>query len=534
MATRHWTAVAGALACALTLSACQQKPTPTPSASASGPSSSTPSAMPSDSAKPAPSVITTQAGGTLRPVNVCTMGDSITEAPDGRHVAYDAAEKAGLNIKWVGARDDGKYKFSAWGGITIGPNPSKADAWLDGKGNLYARAEEALTGDPDLCTIEVGTNDNFNDLGLPGYQPNGPEGLKRYADMLDHMHSISPKTHFLAGTVLPVQWDVAGYMKDFNAGLKDVVATRPWASVADLAKDVNFTDADFNADRLHPANNGWTKYGDALFKNINAYLTTKKWTEGIPSAEGTDSTTPTTPAGSNETDGSNDTDGSKVTSALLLANGKGDHAGWMLGVPHNYSWARGPETNYKFPEADSCLGWGQGYLDEAGPKASNTRVEFKDIEIWALSKSQGKWKRIAGPSAPDINAYPVDFHGDAKGADLAKGSDGTQQAKVADNGFNLHFWAQGGSTDCDLSDTAAITSFFQTRGMVDDPSKPADIDAAKILVSAGLDYRRGGATGSIVDSLGLGKALHVTKDWRYRTVSNATKEQLDAHPFPAS
>ncbi len=530
MATRHWTAVAGALACALTLSACQQKPTPTPSASASAPTSDTPSATPSDPAKPAPSATTTEAGGTLRAVKVTLMGDSITEAPDGRHEAYAAAEKAGLNITWTGARDDDKYKHSAWGGITIGcPAPncrSKGDAWLDGKGNLYERAEEALADKPDVGVIEVGTNDGFNDLGLPDYQPNGPAGLKRYADMLDHMHAISPKTHFLAGTVLPVQWDVAGYMKAFNDGLKDVVATRPWASVIDLNKDVGFTDADFNADRLHPANNGWTKYGDALFKNINAYLTAQKWTKGIPSAGGTGSTTPTTPAGS--------ADSSKVTSALLLANQTGKHEGWMKGVPHNYSWAPGPEANLKYPKADSCLGWGQIYLDEAGPTSNNTRVGLKDFEVWVLSKSKGKWEKIAGPNGAGGAAYPVDFHGDSKGADINKDADGNTQFKVSDDGFNAHFWNEGGSTPCDVNDIDAIASFFQTRGVVDDASKPNDIGASKLLVSAGVDYRLGGATGQITDSLGLGKALHVTKDWQFRTITNATKAQLDAHPFPAS
>ncbi len=244
-----------------------------------------------------------------------------------------------------------------------------------------------------------------------------------------------------------------------------------------------------------------------------------------PVAGGSASVTPEAPAGAG--------DASKLTSALLLANQTGKHEGWMKGVPHYYSWAPGPETNYKYPQADSCLGWGEAYLDEAGPTTSNTRVAFKDIEIWVLSKSEGKWKRIAGPSAPDINAYPVDFQGNPKGADLTQGADGMQQVKVTDDAFNAHFWAVGGSTPCDLTDVEAVTSFFQARGVVDDASKPADIDAAKLLVASGVDYRQGGATGQVIGSLGLGKAVHVTKDWQYITVTNATKEQLAAHPFPA-
>lgn len=225
------------------------------------------------------SLLAACAAHAAEPVHILPLGDSLTDNfPGYRAPLFQKLAAAGHSVEFVGPKKndprdglpDSALRHAGHGGYVIGPGPSKADAWSNGKGNLFDNIDSWLNSQPDYVLLLIGTNDFFNIVDQPDYQPNR-DAPARLAALLDKMHAISPKSIILVSSVLPVEWD-KNFASGINRALPELVATRPYARFADLATTASFTTGDWSSDKLHPSPSGYAKMADAWFAALAPLL----------------------------------------------------------------------------------------------------------------------------------------------------------------------------------------------------------------------------------------------------------------------
>ncbi len=206
------------------------------------------------------------------PVRIMAVGDSLTENDPGyRGPLATALREAGHSVEFVGSRS-GTTRHEGFGGFTIGPGPSKADEWTNGKGNIHAQLDRMLANEkPDVLLLLIGVNDYFNIKNDPDYKVDR-DGPARLAGVLDKIHALSPSTRVVFSSVLPVKWD-AQFARGFNRALPALAAERPFATFADLNTSVGFTEGDWT-DGLHLSASGNAKLAAAWFSALEPVLAT--------------------------------------------------------------------------------------------------------------------------------------------------------------------------------------------------------------------------------------------------------------------
>jgi lysophospholipase L1-like esterase len=213
------------------------------------------------------------------PVRILPLGDSLTDNfPGYRAPLFQKLAAAGHAVEFVGPKKndprdglpEAALRHAGHGGFVIGPGPSKADAWSNGKGNLFDNIDSWLQSQPDLVLLLIGTNDFFNIVDQPDYQPNR-DAPARLGALLDKIHAASPKSIILVSSVLPVEWD-KNFASGINRALPELVAARPYARFADLATTAGFTSGDWSSDKLHPSPAGYAKMADAWFAALAPLL----------------------------------------------------------------------------------------------------------------------------------------------------------------------------------------------------------------------------------------------------------------------
>lgn len=212
-----------------------------------------------------------------RPVRIMPLGDSLTQASPGyRGFLYQLLVGAGYKVEFVGSKTDkgkpvGSPKHEGHGGFTIGPGKSKADAWSNGKGNLFDNLDAWLKAQPDVVLLLIGTNDFFNVGNLqPGYKPD-QAGPAKLGALLDKIHALSPNSKVIVSSILPVEWD-ANFAKAFNRAIPGLVASRPFAVFADLNSKTAFRAGDWSGDKLHPSDQGYQKIAKSWFDVLKTTL----------------------------------------------------------------------------------------------------------------------------------------------------------------------------------------------------------------------------------------------------------------------
>ena len=167
--------------------------------------------------------------------------------------------------------------------------------------------------------------------------------------------------------------------------------------------------------------------------------------------------------------------------------------GYPHGVPSSYSFYNGPELDNPLPPGgmSAATSWGVIYEAAEGSPAVNTRVEVRDEELWLWSNSRKAWVEYQASLAPAGSDYyePTGgpFANQSYAANLRTEADGGISVKM-DHGAWFHFWPAQGRVSIAPSDIGGVFTTFQSRLVVDDPSKPDDTASARYLASAGSDW----------------------------------------------
>lgn len=211
------------------------------------------------------------------PIRLLCLGDSLTENDPGyRGPLQKMLEAAGFTVKFVGPKKssspDGKdLDHAGYGGFTIGPGPSKADAWAGGRGNIRAVLETALESKPDVVLLMVGTNDYFNIGDLDPTYVAERDGAKRLADLALAITERCPNAKVLVASVPPVGWD-KGFASGLNASLPGLLAGIRNVTFVDMNKLCGFQAGDWSPDNLHPSESGYEKLAMVWYDSLKTIL----------------------------------------------------------------------------------------------------------------------------------------------------------------------------------------------------------------------------------------------------------------------
>ena len=219
---------------------------------------------------------------------------------------------------------------------------------------------------------------------------------------------------------------------------------------------------------------------------------------------------------------------------------EGKNEGFPHGVPVSYQWAAGPVVimGNNASGWQAITAWGVVYEAAEGNRATNTRVNIRDVQLYCLTKRSAKWLRLQDTSSPIGAAYLEDFSGDVnKPADIRQEPDGTISA-TAGGGRNFHFYPATRAS-IDPNDITGIVTVFGARLLVADPTKPDDRSAARYLCSGGADYYpapTGGWPGnaSFNPGVAIGKMKYVRSEWRSFAMTTLTRSQLESNPPPVN
>jgi hypothetical protein len=225
--------------------------------------------------------------------------------------------------------------------------------------------------------------------------------------------------------------------------------------------------------------------------------------------------------------------------SLLAHDMVGKHAGRMHGVPSTYNWAKHPRVGVGNHPArhgfHAVSAWGQIYEAAEGSPARNVRVACRDISLYILSRSKGKWRRANASRRVNGANYVEDFSGNtSKPADLRHEPHGAVSATLG-GGWNFHLYAMRSRATIDPGDVGGVVCVYSARVIMDDPNGPDERHLARYLASAGADYWLdkyvGAAPGTVAD-VGIGKARYLSSNWLTLTMSTLPLRKLSKNPPP--
>jgi hypothetical protein len=222
---------------------------------------------------------------------------------------------------------------------------------------------------------------------------------------------------------------------------------------------------------------------------------------------------------------------------LILGDMQGPHEARPAGVPDHYDWSSGPRMGMGNNPGQfrALTAWGQLYEARGGNPARNTRVEFRNMATYVLSKRTGQWQRVQFALAVEGAAYREDFVNDeSKAPDKRREPDGTVSVR-AGNGFNYHFWPPGRAS-IDPADIGGVFTTVQARLILHDPAQPDDRATARYLLGMGADYWLDQAAQwdnfRTNGDVAIGKFRFVRPEWQAFNMVTLGAEALRRNPPP--
>jgi hypothetical protein len=222
----------------------------------------------------------------------------------------------------------------------------------------------------------------------------------------------------------------------------------------------------------------------------------------------------------------------------IAADMESSHEGRPHGVPPSYGWALKPvvimgnnSNGWK-----AITAWGAVYEEAQGNHAANTRVNIRQMRLYLLRKTSGRWFLLQDTNAPEGAAYHEDFSGDVnRPADIRKEPDGTISV-TAGSGYNFHFFPRDRAS-IPPQDIGGIVVTLQARLIIGDVNKPDDRNVARYLCDAGADYYpalTGGWPGgeSFNPGVAIGKMKYVPLNWRSFSMTTLSRPELEKNPPP--
>lgn len=224
-----------------------------------------------------------------------------------------------------------------------------------------------------------------------------------------------------------------------------------------------------------------------------------------------------------------------------------------LPISPTYAWQSNPQIIMAAPRGDAIPSWWTGnrptwvysllswfVTQEAqGNKATNSRVQMKDLRVYYLSQSTKKWSQLDIKSAPDVEMYVSPFSYYGPSGRRLEGSGGISVKPK----YPYFHHGYGNTKSINPQDIRAIYAAMDFRLAVDDASKPDDRASAKYVVTTGADYWPGqGVTWSLgyAPGVGTGRLLLATQNWRTATLLvpnpnyGATMAEMKTNPPPLS
>lgn len=263
-----------------------------------------------------------------------------------------------------------------------------------------------------------------------------------------------------------------------------------------------------------------------------APMTTARTT--VPTATTTSAAPPTTSGPSSAATAkvnSLDTiiDDMRLKNDLVLRGYESRTVGWYVGPGYNMMGIDARTTNT--PEwwknaypwlvnstyMKAALPWAVVF-DGVGHASTNTRVQLRNFVAYYKSRSTGQW--ISWGSSKGLSGYATpksDLFNGSIAEDKRTNADGSVDIKPpGDANYAWHGWWDNGRVPINATDIAAVFVSLQARLVVDDPSRPDDRSAARLLVWAGADYYIDGSTPWSVPNpaISASRIKRVTNEWQ--------------------
>lgn len=197
-----------------------------------------------------------------------------------------------------------------------------------------------------------------------------------------------------------------------------------------------------------------------------------------------------------------------------------------------FDWQHRAKITMSAPRGDAIPSWWTGNRPEwvydalawfvtqeaEGNKATNSRVQMKDLRMYILSQSSKKWSQLDIKSTPDVELYSYPFAYVSGSPGYRKESSGGISVKPKYPNFHHGY---GHEKTITPQDVRAVFIAMDFRLTIDDPNKSDDRSSAKYVVSTGGDYWPGnGDIWSLgyAPGMGSGRMLLATSNWRTATL----------------
>ncbi|NJD06433.1 MAG: hypothetical protein FIA97_08025, partial [Methylococcaceae bacterium] len=179
---------------------------------------------------------------------------------------------------------------------------------------------------------------------------------------------------------------------------------------------------------------------------------------------------------------------------------------------------------------------GQLYRDASDSADKNTRIEFRNMEAYVLSKSTMTWSITQG--SVSIRGKTWNEAGEGRSAlpKFRNSGDGAVSVKLA-HGRTLRFFPKTSRGSIESTDIAGVFTTVQARLIVDKSEKSDDRSSAKYVISMGGDYWKSVTARRVGDGvnsakIGSGRYKYVTEEWQDFNFTTLTPDQLAANPPP--